>query len=224
MYHHKKTYENVFSSDVEKSNTKLKIEEVAVYEMGLDEYTSLFKVYLNDFYSDLFLNCVKLSWLRRKFIYYGRKTVLPMYRNSRILNNAFVKFMRRNVGKDIQIINKSNFFNKIEVYFDTFFPGFEEENPFDNPGYYKFPYNFITMDYLIVVHQMDDKLGLLKEAEDKKMSFAVFLDYVINHAYSENERLDRVRYEITQNISRRNPYYIKDLDKHLQSKKGEKRI
>jgi len=224
MYHHKKTYENVFSTDIEKSRTKLNIEETSVSGMGLDEYTSLFKVFLNDFFSDLFLNCVKLSWLRRKFKYYGKKTVLPMYRNSRILNNAFVKFMRRNIGKDIQMINKSNFFNKIETYFSTFFPDFEEENPFDNPSYYKFPYNFVTMDYLITVYQMDDRIDLLKEAEDKEMSYAVFLDYVINHAFSENERLGRTRYEITQNVSRSNPYYIKDLDKKLQSKKGKKRL
>ena len=37
-----------------------------------------------------------------------------MYSNSRGLNDAFVKLMRRHIGKDIQIMTKGKFFTKLE--------------------------------------------------------------------------------------------------------------
>ena len=41
-----------------------------------------------------------------------------MYKNSRILNNMFVKLMRRNIGHDLQIITRAKFFPKLELFFD----------------------------------------------------------------------------------------------------------
>ncbi|MFA5696172.1 MAG: hypothetical protein WC917_01765 [Bacilli bacterium] len=171
-------------------------------------------------YSDLFLNCVKLSWLRRKFVFYGAKTVIPIQKNSRVLANAFTKFLRRNIGNDIQILTKSRFFNKLELYyFDQLFPGFEDEDPFTNPSYFAFPYKNISMEFLFVVYQLEDRFELLEEADKRNMSFAVFLDYVLNHTLSENEELGYNRYELTQWSDRRSPYYVKDNNKILKNKK-----
>lgn len=223
MKHHKKQYEDVFSIDRKESKTKLNLEKISVGDMELNEYVDLFKNFLSDFYTDLFDYSVKLSWLRRRFSYYGRKTILPMQKNSLILNMAFVKLLRRHVGKDIQIITRGKFFSKLELYFDDLFPGFDEGNPFENPEYYKFPFNNISIDFLLVVHQLDDRMELLKEADKNKMSFAVFLDYVINHVYSENEYLGRNRYQIRHNQDKNYPFYVQDTDKDLQAKKGKKR-
>jgi len=223
MQTHSKTYEDVFSSDRVKSRTKLNLDKISTGEMELNEYVSQFQEFLTNFYLSLFLGCVKLSWLRRKFSYYGRKTVLPMQKNSRILNTAFVKLLRRNVGKDIQIITRGKFFAKLELYFDEFFPDFESENPFENPDYYIFPFKNISMDYLMVVYQLDDRIGLLQKADDGKMSYATFMDYVINYVYTENEILGRDRYEIRHNQDRNFPFHVKDSDKDLQAKRGKKR-
>jgi len=224
MQHHPKTYENVFSTDHQDSKTKLKIEKLSAVDMELGEYTSSFHNFLKDFYSNLFLDCVKLSWLRRKFIFCGKKVTLPIYNNSRPLQNAFTKFMRRHIGNDIQIITKGRFFLKLELhYFDKLFPGFDDGNPFENPDYYKFPFDNISMEFLIVVHQMDDRIELLKEADDKKMSYAVFLDYILNYILVENDILGRRKYNMEQNNGRNFPYYVRDLDKILQPKKGSKR-
>jgi hypothetical protein len=143
-----------------------------------------------------------------------------MQRNSRVLTNAFTKFLRRNIGNDIQIITKGKFFNKLELYyFNQFFPDFEEENPFDNPDLYAFPYKNISMEFLLVVYQLEDRFELLKEADKRNMSYAVFLDYILNHTLSENELLGYNRYELTQSKDRRSPYYVKDNDKLLKIKK-----
>ena len=210
MNQHNKTYENIFSEDHPGNKTRLKVENLSSEGMELNEYLLLSRGFLTDMYSDLFLNCVKLSWLRRKFIFYNNKTILPMQRNAISLNNAFTKFLRRNIGHDIQIITKGKFFTKIELYYlDKFFPNFEEENPFTNPEYYKFPYKNISMEFLTVVYQIDDRFELLKEADRKNMSYAVFLDYILNHTLCENDSLGYRKYELTQSKDRRSPYYIK---------------
>jgi hypothetical protein len=225
MQNHPKTYEDVFSSDHEKSKAKLKLEAITISDFSLDEYISLFHNFLTDFYSSLFLSCVKISWLRRKFTYHGYKTILPMYKNSRALNDAFVKLMRRHIGHDLQIITKGGkFFSKIESYFNELFQGFEEGDPFENPDYYKFPFNNITMEYMLVVYQLDDRMSLLKKADEKGLSFAKFLDYVINYVYNENDRLGRRRYEIRQNRDRKDPFFIRDTDKETQPIKNKKRL
>lgn len=198
MNHQDKIYENVFSTDREKIKTPLRIENLSAVGMDLDSYTSLFHFFLKDFYSDLFLKCVKLSWLRRKFVWYGYKFSLPIHkRNSIGAHIAFNKFLRRIIGNDIQLITKSPFFTKLEIYyFDLFFPGFDEGDPFENPDYYKFPFKNISLEYLLVVYQLDKRIELLQHADDNKMSFAVFLDYINNYILSENDRIGSDRYTL----------------------------
>lgn len=224
MKHHSKQYEDVFSTDKPKSTTPLNEHKISAIGMDLNEYTSLFHDFLKEDYANLFLSCVKLSWLRRKFTYNGTKIKLPIYNNSRFLQNSFTKFLRRYVGNDIQILTKGKFFPKLESsYFDILFPGFEEGNPFENPDYYKFPYENISMEFLTVVDQLDDRFELLKVANEKKMSYATFLDYILNFILSENEILGKSRYVMTQNDDRHAPYYVKDTQKVLKPKKGMKR-
>lgn len=220
MNHHNKTYENVFSEDIPNSKSRLQVDNISAVGMELNQYRSLTHNFLRDMYSDLFLNCVKLSWLRRKFVFCGAKTVIPIQKNSRVLANAFTKFLRRNIGNDIQMVTKSRFFNKLELYyFDQLFPEFEDEDPFTNPSYFAFPYKNISMEFLFVVYQLEDRFELLEEADKRNMSFAVFLDYVLNHTLSENEELGYNRYELTQWSDRRSPYYFKDNNKILKNKK-----
>ncbi len=224
MKKHPKTYEDVFSKDYKGSNHKLDLEKVSVgRDLELTEYIGLFKNFLNKFYEDLFDGYVRISWLRRKFSYCRLETKLPMYKNPLVLNLAFVKFLRRSIGKDLQVITRGKTFSRIETYFSDFFPGFLEGNPFENPEFYKFPYKFITLDYLFLVNQMDDRLELLDIAEQEQMPFAVFMDYVINHASTENELLDKPRYSIRHNYDKNSPFYIRDLKKDLQVKKGKRR-
>jgi hypothetical protein len=214
-----KTYENVFSTDRPGNNTKLNIAQVTVGDTPVEEYVSLFQDFLNKFYLQLFDNCVRLSWLRRQFTYYGHKTKMPMSRNSRIHHSAFVKVLRRYVGKDIQIITRAKFFAKLETYFDELFPGFDDGNPFENPEYYKFPFKNISVEYLSVVHQLDDRVAILEYADKKKMSYAVFLDFVINHVSCANEEFGRDKYEIRNNTERNFSFYIRDNDKKLPVRK-----
>lgn len=222
MRNHKKTYEDLFSTDHKGNRNSIKIENVTT-DMGVGEYIKLFQSFLKSFYDDLFLQCVKLSWMRRKFQYCGQKVQIPMYTTPRILQGKFVKFMRRYIGNDIQMINRQFFFNKLEThYFNELFPGFDEGNPFENPDYYKFPYKNISLDYLMFVYQLDDRFELLEEADKQKMTYAVFLDYVLNHVFNENELLGKERYTFAQNNFTRFPLFIKDTEKNVYIKRKKK--
>lgn len=225
MRKHPQQFEKVFSEDRKSSTSKIKTENINIEGMSITEYTMLFHNFLKDFYDDLFLKCVQLSWLRRKFTYANSKAKYPFYLSTRSFQGNFNKFIRRFIGNDIQIITKGYFFSTLEnYYFDILFPGFMDGDPFENPDYYKFPYNNISIEYLMLIYQLDDRLELLKEADDKKMSYAGFLDYVINHIYSENEVLGRDRYSLYQGVSRHCPLYFRDTDKKLKPEKGSKRI
>ena len=224
MQNHHKQYEDLFTIDCKGNLTPLGMEKVSIEGMNFNQYISLFGNLLNEFYSDLFLNCVKIAWLRRKFKYKGKKIKFPIYNNSLYIQSVFVKLLRRFVGHDIQILTKGPFYSKLEShYFDKLFPGFEEGNPFTNPDYYKLPYKNITLEYLTVVYQLDDRFDLLKEADEKKMSFSTFLDYVLNYTFCENERLGFERYRLYQDIGRVRPYFVKDFTKNFTAKKGKKR-
>lgn len=224
MRFHKKNYEDIYSKDLPKNPNFLRFEDLGAEGMELDDYISLFKSFLTDCYLDLFFKCVKLSWLRRKFIFRGKKNILPMYKNAYAANSVFVKLLRRHVGKDLQVMTRNNMFQKLELYFDELFPRFEEENPFENPDYYKFPYKNISIDFMMVVYNMDERLELLEEADKQKMTFAVFLDYVINHALSENDFLGRAKYDCSPGASWKTFLCIKNNDRQAQSKKGQKRL
>lgn len=212
MKTYKKTYENVYSTDKHKQG-RLDLSKVLAEGMSIDEYTPLFKNFLNDFYINLFDGFVRFSWLRRKFRYRGLKIIFPLKKTPSGLSLGFFKFMIRVVGKSDYLITKGQLFYTIEPHLNVLFPGFEEGNPFENPEYYKFPFKNVSMDYLIFVHQVDDCIPLLQMADELKMSYAVFIDYVINHVLSINEELGRDRYQFNPDKNRRSPFFIIDSER-----------
>lgn len=217
MKQYNKTYEDVFSTDRLKgrSGRKLNLDQITVGDdINLDEYISLFSSFLVDSYIKLFDISVRFEWLRRRFSYYGEKASPGMTRNSPIFCIAFTKLVRRAVGRDAQVLTRSKFFQNLISYLDVFFPEFASGNPFKDPESYKFPFKNISIDFLSVVHQLDDRIDLLTLADERKMNYAMFLDYVINHVLSVNEEIGRERYRLKQN--RWNHYhliYVEDVDK-----------
>lgn len=222
-----RVYERVFSEDRKSCNNKLVLSDIKAVGMEREEYENLFQTFLVSMFQRVFDDAVRLSWLRRVFVYRNTQVSHPLFRNLQRVNVIFAKFVRRIIGRDIQIITKSKYFTKLETYFEEFFPGFTEGNPFTNPDYYKFPYKNITVDFLLTVHQLDDRLKLLKEADEQKMSYAVFADHVIEFVSLENEKLDlpKPRYELILNKDRYFPFFVRDNQKDIyRTKKGKKRI
>lgn len=222
---HTKQYENIFSKDSRAIRNAYHSELVGVIGMDKEEYRLLFKNFLEDYYEGLFLSCVKLSWLRRKFIYNNKSPKIPYYYTSIYLVGSFNKFLRREVGHDIDILTKGHLFQKLEEsYFDFLFPNFDSENPFTNPGYYKLPFKHASLDFMQLVRYLDDKMDLLKEAEEKDMPFADFTDHVINHTMCENDLLGRERYKLIWSQGKSFPMFFKDDQKISNLMRKEKKL
>ena len=207
-----KTYENMFSSDATGlGHQKFDLNLVSIAGMKLDKYLSLSKQSVTSFYSMAFDESVRFAWLRRKFIWQGEKTV-AQNKNSPNLCLAFSKFVRRNLGMETQLITRNILFQAIEPYLDEMFPGFEDGNPFENPEYYKFPFKNISIDFLPIVSRLDDRMELLRYADEQKMTYAVFADYMLNRIGSINKELGREKY-----IARERRwwylFHIEDMDK-----------
>ena len=215
MQYHLKEYENVFSEDAPNSIGRLRFDKISIVGMELNPYISLFRKFLGDYYINRFDGYVRFSWLRQAFCYYDKRTILPMQKNSRRLNAAFVKLLRRSVGKDPQVITRSRDFGRIETYFGELFPEFFDRNPFLEPEYYKFPFKNITMDFLLVVYQMDNRLQLLREADEKNMPIGKFMDYVLEYLSVENAKLPvgKEKYQAMFKKNRVFPFYIINLNR-----------
>jgi hypothetical protein len=83
-------------------------------------------------------------------------------------------------------------------------------NPFKNPDKYKYPYNHITLDHLVLVYQMENRLELLEEAEKRNMSHAEFANFVINWSVGYNLENKNEKYSVYKN--RFDFTYIKNND------------
>ncbi len=214
---HKKQYEDIYT--VDKKGHVLALDRISGVTADFNEYTDLFKDFLRSFYSEFFIFFVKLAWLRRNFVYKGNRLTYPINKNSEHTQEAFVKYLRRVVGMDIQIITRGAAFSAIESYLGELYPDFEDGNPFENPEYYRFPFKNISLEFLVAVYQVEERMLLLKEADNQKMSYAEFLDFVINHVCSVNEELGRKKYHINFNQSRGISFFIKDLDRVKKKRK-----
>lgn len=212
-----KTFENVFSED---NTRKFDFSKISIKDSGVDEYVILFKDFLKNFSNNLFDFYVKVTWLKKRFSYDGRG-IDTMNFTGGGLDVIFSRFLRRIVGSDTTFFTRDFLYPKVNSYFKDFFKDFNEGNPFDNPDYYKFPFKNITIEFLAVVYQMDDRIELLRVADKEKMSYAKFIDFIINQIYSINEELERNKYIFI--VSKRCQNYVKDTDKNLSFAKKNKK-
>ena len=213
-----KTYEDVFSSDAKgKGHKKFDLNLMSTDGMSVDKYLALSKETLTRFYELMFDESVKFAWLRRKFIYQGERTVTQS-KNSPNLCLAFSKFVRRYLGVETQMITVSQFFQAVDPYVDEMFPGFVDGNPFENPEYYKFPFKNITVDFFPIVQDLDERMELLRYADDRKMTYAVFADYMNSRAMTMNKELGYDKYLI-MGRGWWCPFRIKDADKKHKKNK-----
>jgi hypothetical protein len=183
MKEYPKKYEDVFSG--ERALKKCDINKVMSDDgLGGYEYAKTIRDAILNFQESIFDNLVKVVWLSRKFVYEGKPRLLK-HCNGFWIDSAFAIFMRNYVGIDNRLIFRDDMFSKIETYFNDFFEDFEARNPFEEKM--KFPYSHITLEYLIVVYQMEERLDLLKIADDRKIPYPKFLDYVVNYISNYNE-------------------------------------
>jgi hypothetical protein len=100
----------------------------------------------------------------------------------------------------------------LDDYLSTLFPNFDTENPFENPDYFKYPFKNISFDFFPLVRQMDERMELLEMADKEDMTYAEFVDYVLNHCFSTNDELGRDKYLFNIGSESRKPMFVRNTD------------
>jgi len=178
---YRRKYEYYFSSK-KRLGSYCKIDRIGIEggKYNIDEYISLNRKLSRSFDLIIFDFLVKYTWLTEKFMYNGN---LRRENQCIFYDRSFGMFLRNYASFDCGLIRKKGFtfFGKIVPYLFELFPFFYEGDPFKEKKRYKYPYKHMGLGCLYVVVHMDERLDLLKYGDKKKMSYAEFVDYVINY-------------------------------------------
>lgn len=183
MNEYPKKYEDVYSG--ERSRRKCNIDMVSSDRghTGI-EFADILKKEIVDYQSLLFDKLVKISWLIRRFCYGGYRRKKSRF-NGVWFDGAFGSFIKNYICIDPKNLTSNAFTGKIIGYLDDFFPDFDARNPFEEKM--EFPFKNITLDFLVPVYQLPDRMEFLALADKKRLTYAEFLDYLINYFACESE-------------------------------------
>ena len=182
-----KTFENVFTS--KRALERCNVDQIKIrgFETPTD-YIIFARRELKKLMEGYWMSVVKSSWLFFKFTYKGRRRA-QMYGNAMDIDAAFTVFHKQYVGVDIKVFARTMpFFNKLFSYFSEIYPNFDEHNPFDEEDdYFDYPYKNVSIDHMITIYQMPERLEILDYVEAHPMNYNEFLDWILNYINSYNE-------------------------------------
>lgn len=180
-----KQYEDVFTNDeaLKKCDLTLISNDKGMTNM---EYINMIGTFLKDTSNILWTLIIQFHWLQRRFFYRGKQHKKSGLNNFEV-DNSFATFTKHYLGINHRIITSAFYYGKVTTYLPELFPAFDDGNPLKDMESYQFPYKNITVDFLTVVYQMPERMQLLEKAEQENMSYAKFLDYVLNYVSCYNE-------------------------------------
>ena len=184
----------------------------------LEELTVAFRSFYREVYPLLFSHVVKQVWLEQQLMFNGKRRIF--YRaNGLTIDRAFGQYIKVAVGMSHKPITATAYFGPVSSYLPDFFPEFLWHNPFKSPEKYEYPYEHVSIDFLTFVHQVDNRLDLLAEAERKKMSYAEFTSWAYDQTVWINQESKRDKYALT--IGHRGFTYIQSRDVKWGKKRRE---
>jgi hypothetical protein len=216
MKYYKKIYEDVFNKRnnlVDGNNWKLK------EDLDKEEFFKLFSYFLKEESEKIFNFIITFEWFRRMISPpNGDDAEYAPRIRGRILSHV----CKRYCNIDYTAFNQWTVVDSTTSYIDDFFPEFIKYNPIEYPEKCKWPYKNITISYLFPVYKIkDDRLDLLKKADEDNMGFYEYMDYLVNHVACKNEEEEGTKYTMIKNAMYNSPYYFnydKPNKKYEQSK------
>lgn len=206
MKQYPKNYKDLFLK--RKQNNKVNIESLgSLYgDKTLEDITGVFQALFRESSDFFFKTVVRVVWLESHLTFRGvRRT--RRFHCGVFTDAIYGYYMKNNVGIDQTFITRSVFFSQVAVYFKDMFPDFILHDPFKEPKYFKYPFKHVTIDFLLYVYQVDNKMELLSYADKKKMKYNDFRNWVNNYVYSYNDEMGKTIYQVS--LSRTFMPYIK---------------
>lgn len=128
-------------------------------------------------------------------VYQGRRR--RRRRNGFREDSTFGWFMKSMVGVSQKPIVANTCFTSVATYLKEMFPDFLIKSPFENPEYYKYPFKHVTLDHLFFVYMCEERIDMLKYADEKELNILDFTNWATNHVLSYNEDIGREVYAMS---------------------------
>ena len=214
-------YRGSFKVDGE-AGRKIPNHVLSFEDLKFEQGIYLAKQIMDEYDLFIFDSLIKSSWLRAKMRIDGlpileeaawRKEnkiskdsllgVHPVEGRGRKISKEAYRFNRASIILDNTLGRQNRFSTKTDLnvkalasYVHSFFPrkDFLAHNPFTETEYFKYPYRHVGLEFLIFVHQIDDRMEILDLAEREKWKFKSFQDWVVNHVYSINMESGKDQY------------------------------
>lgn len=196
-----KTYEDLY-----RQRPAIKVEYIGAVDGDIDGLTQQFKDFYQIAYRSLFDIAVRYLWLEKQVTFKGLRRS-RRFRNGHVPDQSFGRYMMQIVGHDQASLTRSRWFVVTSAVVTEMFPEFLQRNPFDEPEYYRWPYEHVTLDFLTYSYQIHNRFELLEYADEKRMSFHDFKNWVNNYVLSYNDDNSDDIYSVS--LNREGAPYIK---------------
>jgi hypothetical protein len=196
MKQYPKSYENLYEVE---NNRNVYLDLAGSVYGSLDDLAEQFRSFYRDAHRSIFDVVVRQIWLEQQFTFNKAR------RKRRSANGfkqeaTFSYFMKSVVGISQKPITNNRCFTAIASYLKELFPDFLYHNPFEEPEFFKYPFSHVTLDHMFFVANCEDRLDMLRYAEEKEMSFVDFANWAVNHVLSYNEEVGREVYSVASAI------------------------
>lgn len=181
-----RTYEYVFSIP-EIIKKKCDIDRVTLFKDipdSKEKYATLFKEVLYNYEQVVWDSMVKYLWLAGRFKYRGARHKIQG-RSGLEVDRGFGYFLKHYVGHNQRVLTDCRGTAAfLRSYIMELFPDLDDRNPFEEK--IEMPFPNLTLSHLFLVLSMDERMELLKIANERRMSVLVFMDYVANYVMCYN--------------------------------------
>jgi hypothetical protein len=209
-----KQYEDVADLD--------KFDDVRVKAIGsawktVEDLADRYRQVSDEFNQLFFPLIVKQIWLEQQFCYNGDRRRQRAH-NGNHIDWAYGYFQKVIVKRSQKGLTNNFVFTAVSTYLKEFFPDFLKHDPFLEPEYYSYPYKHLTLDHLVFVYMVDERLDYLAYAEEQQMSVAEFVNWGTNQAFCYNDSVGKIVYQLSRS-NYRWPYLSKVGNKRRNSRK-----
>lgn len=129
---------------------------------------------------------IKFIWLEHQIVF-KKKRRFRWKKYGHATEMSYNRFMTEMVGIDHRSVTRGSPFIRRSVYLKEIFPDFLRHDPFVDFEYYQFPFDHVTLDFMDYVHQVEYRMDLLTYAEEQKMTYFAFTNWVNNYVLSYND-------------------------------------
>jgi len=206
-----KKYEKIYEDVIKTSDTRHKqFKSTKFYlpeGLKIKDYAKYIDSFAHEYSKTFFTLYAKFFWIQWAF---GAKKGGRIDTGNNLVNNTNRKYIQRNiVGHELNIFMDGDFY-WLNEYMKSMFPKLIYKKPEVIPVECVYPFKNITLEFMQVVYQMEDKMELLKYADERDMKFCDFCNYVVNHALCINDEIGRVKYTVKWKKQRALRFYIKN--------------